>query len=607
MASHLSFILQKLENREFQWRFSLSVLLLYSGFTNLWGLANVERSEYYAAISKSMSLSFSNFIFGAMDPAGTVTVDKIPASFWIPALLVKIFGFSTLSVTLPNALAGIAATFLLTFVVKRHYGMTAGLIVGSILATTPILVAVSRSNQPYPIYFLLIAIAIRYSIIALNESSTKDLIWAGFWIGIAFNSYMLLAWVLWPPLILGYLFTNQQLHLKIRGLCTAGLVSFLVSGIWILLATLVPASKRPYLGGTNTNSALEIVFGYNGIGRFFQDSAQPELRLSRTFAPPFGGEPTPFRLFNVYLIGQIGWLLPTALVTVALLIYLKHKSPTFIFAMAYLVIQMMIYSSVQGIHQFYVVTMSFPIALIIMIGIQEFVKHRKPSFILAILTITGISTLFITASAQQYLFFAPYIQLLILGAFIFLSFNKFPKIPQLMISILFVSSLILTPGFWSIGAVQTSNAINPMAGPSLEKLLIFNFQKDPNNLGGIVKKSDDQEISESEYVELIEFVRSKSDSKFALTTFTSLSAAPFIVTTDELILPIGGFNGQDPSPTLKDFRSYVKKGDVQFVLSEQNKRAAKVSSTTSEIRRWVNQNCEKVPYANPDFELLDCQ
>lgn len=607
MAPHLSFIHQKLEDREYQWRFSLTVLLLYSGFTNLWGLANVERSDYYAAISKSMSLSFSNFIFGAMDPAGTVTVDKIPASFWIPALLVKIFGFSTLSVTLPNALAGIAVTFLLTFVVKKYYGMTAGLIVGSILATTPILVAVSRSNQPYPIYFLLIAIAIRYSIIALNESSTKDLIWAGIWIGIAFNSYMLLAWVLWPPLILGYLFTNQQLHLKIRSLYTAGLVSFLVSGIWILLATLVPASKRPYLGGTNTNSALEIVFGYNGIGRFFQDRAQPELILSRTFAPPFGGEPTPFRLFNVYLIGQIGWLLPTALVTAALLFYLKHKSPTFIFATAYLIIQMIIFSSVQGMHQFYLVTMSFPIALIIMIGIQEFVKHRKPSFIVAILTTTSISAVFITASVQQYLFFAAYMQLLVLGIFIFLGFIKVLKIPQLAISILFVSSLVLTPGFWSIGAVQTSIPINPMAGPPLEELMILKFQQDPNNLGGIVKKSDDQDINQKEYVELIEFVRSKSDSKFALTTFTSLSAAPFIVTTDEFILPIGGFNGQDPSPTLMDFKNYVKNGEVQFVLSEQNKRAAKVSSTTSEIRRWVNQNCEKVPYANPDFELLDCQ
>lgn len=607
MASHLIFNLQKFKEREFQWRFSILVLALFSGFTNLWGLANVERSEYYAAISKSMSLSFSNFIFGAMDPAGTVTVDKIPASFWIPALLVKIFGFSTLAVTLPNAFAGIAVTFFMTLVVKKYYGMTAGLIVGSIIATTPILVAVSRSNQPYPIYFLLIAIAIRYSIVALNESSTKDLIWAGFWIGFAFNSYMLLAWALWPPLILGYLFTNQGLQQKIRNLCIAGIVSFLVSGIWILLATLVPASKRPYLGGTNNNSALEIVFGYNGFGRFFKGNTQSESMLSRTFAPPFGGEPSPFRLFNVYLIGQISWLLPTAIVCLALLIFLKHKSPTFFFATFYLIIQLMIFSSVQGMHQFYVATIAFSIALIIMIGIQEFIKLRKPTFILAILGTTAIWAFFASFSTKQYFFFAPYFQLLILGLFIILSFKQFQKIPQLLTSILFVASLVLTPGLWSIGATQISNAINPMAGPSLEDLMIFKFQQDPNNLGGIVKKSENSETSEREYKALIEFVRSKTDSKFALATFTSLSAAPFINSTDDLILPIGGFNGKDPSPTLINFQNYVKNGNVQFVLREQNKRSVNVSSTTLEIRRWVDLNCEKAPYANPDFQLLDCQ
>lgn len=607
MASHLIFNLQKLKEREFQWRFSLLVLALFSGFTNLWGLANVERSEYYAAISKSMSLSLSNFIFGAMDPAGTITVDKIPASFWIPALLVKIFGFSTLAVTLPNALAGLAVTIFMTLVVKKYYGMTAGLIVGSIIATTPILVAVSRSNQPYPIYFLLIAIAIRYSIVALNESSTKDLIWAGFWIGIAFNSYMLLAWALWPPLILGYLFTNQRLLQKIRSLCIAGFVSFLVSGIWILLATFVPASKRPYLGGTNNNSALEIVFGYNGFGRFFKGDTQSDSMLSRTFAPPFGGEPSPFRLFNVYLIGQISWLLPTAIVCLALLIFLKHKSSTFLFATSYLVIQLMIFSSVQGMHQFYVATIAFSIAPIIMIGIQEFIKLRKPTFILAILGTTAIWAFFASFSTKQYFFFAPYLQLLILGLFIILSFKQFQKIPQLLTSVLFVASLVLTPGLWSIGATQTSNAINPMAGPSLEDLMIFKFQQDPNNLGGIVKKSENSETSEREYKALIEFVRSKTDSKFALATFTSLSAAPFINSTEELILPIGGFNGTDPSPTLIDFQNYVKNGDVQFVLREQNKRSVNVSSTTLEIRRWVDQNCEKAPYANPDFQLLDCK
>ena len=288
MVRNLKFKVRPENARELNWRISLGILLLFSGFTNFWGLANVERSEYYATIPNSMSRNLSNFVFGAMDPGGVVTLDKIPGSFWIPAIFVKIFGFSTWSITFPNALAAITATLVITFVVKKYYGMTAGLIAGWILASTPIVVAVARSNQPQTIYYLAIALAIRSSIIALNESSRKHLIWAGLWIALAFHSYMLLAWALWPPLILGYLVTSQSWKNKLNHLLIAGSVSFFASGFWIILVTLIPASMRPFIGGTNTNSGLELVLGYNGLGRFTQRHIAGEDVGTRTFTPPFG-------------------------------------------------------------------------------------------------------------------------------------------------------------------------------------------------------------------------------------------------------------------------------------------------------------------------------
>ena len=196
MARDLKLNFRNTAIRDFQWRIAVGALVLFSGFTNFWGLKDVERSEYYAATTKSMSLNLSNFIFGSMDPGGTISIDKIPGSFWIPAILVKLFGFNTLLITLPSAITAIAATLVITFVIKKYYGRTAGLIAGSILATTPIVVAIARTNQPYGIYFFTIAMAIRFSIIALNENSRRHLIWAGLWIGIAFHTYMLLAWVL---------------------------------------------------------------------------------------------------------------------------------------------------------------------------------------------------------------------------------------------------------------------------------------------------------------------------------------------------------------------------------------------------------------------------
>jgi 4-amino-4-deoxy-L-arabinose transferase-like glycosyltransferase len=185
-------------------------------------------------------MSFSNFFFGAMDPGGVVAVDKIPGSFWIPAIFVKVFGFSTWAITVPSALAAIAATLVITFVVKKYYGMTAGLIAGSILATTPIVVAVARSNQPQTFYYLAIAVAIRFALVALNEQSRKNLIWAGIWIAVAFHSYMLLSWALWPPLILSYLLTSQT-FLKDRLVLDSVILS--VSLLFYLLMLVLPTTN----------------------------------------------------------------------------------------------------------------------------------------------------------------------------------------------------------------------------------------------------------------------------------------------------------------------------------------------------------------------------
>lgn len=614
-----------LENaRELKWRVSIGLLVLFSGFTNLWGLANVARSEYYATVPKSMSKNFGNFIFGAMDPGGVITVDKIPGSFWIPAIFVKLFGFSTWAITVPNALAAIAATLVITFVVKKYYGMTAGLIAGWILATSPIVVAVARSNQPQSIYYLATAIAIRYAVVALKESSRKALIWAGIWIAIAFHTYMLLAWVLWPPLIIGYLVTSQSWRTKLKDLSLAGSISFLTSGFWILLVALIPSSHRPYIGGTNSNSGLELVLGYNGLGRFTQKFVAGADVTSRTFTPPFGGEPSPFRLFNVFLIGQIGWLLPTAIVSIVLLVYLRHKSPEFIFATSYLIVQYLVFSAVKGMHQFYVSTMIIPIALIIVIGIYQFGKENRPYFIITVLMITLAWAFLITLDLRTYLFPTPLFQAALLIGFLVISVFSFRRIPEIASSALFVGALVFTPAIWSVDTVKLSDAYNPMAGPSFAELGLANAQKAMNRVGGLVEKQEKRKVAAKDDKKLIDYIRTKSDSKFALATFTGMTAARYITATEDFIYPIGGFNGEDPDPTLAKFKSLVETGSIRFVLtnagnsfnpeasdrkkdySRGNNGRAKTGNKES-IQNWVNQNCALDPYSIYASRLLDCK
>jgi 4-amino-4-deoxy-L-arabinose transferase-like glycosyltransferase len=624
MARNLKFTLKTSDIRELNWRASLAALTIFSGLTNLWGLAHVDRGEYYATAPNSMSRSLSNFIFGAMDPGGVVTVDKIPGSFWIPAIFVKIFGFSTWAITVPNALAAIAAILIITFVVKKYYGMTAGLIAGWILATTPIVVAVARSNQPQSIYYLAIAIAIRYSIIALNEQSRKHLIWAGIWIAIAFHTYMLLAWALWPPLILGYLVTSQSWKKKTKDLLLAGLVSFFASAIWILIVSLTPASRRPFIGGTDSNSGLELVFGYNGFGRFTQLHVAGVESQHRTFTPPFGGKAGPFRFFNEFLIGQISWLLPTAIIAIFMMIYLKHKSPIFIFASSYLILQLVIFSEVLGMHQFYVSTMALPIALIIAFAIFQFRALAKPYFIIAIIMVTASWAILITLKLNSYLFPTPLFQIAFLILFLTFSIIKVKRIPEITTSILFIGALVLTPALWAVDTVHRSDPYNPMAGPTFAELGIVSAQKSMNRVGGVVEAQSPQQIAWQDDINLIKYIRSKSDSKFALAIFTGVSAAPYINATKDLIYPIGGFNGEDPLPTLSAFKSYVKEGSIRFVLGKSvnsnpqssptkgvrgkqgNQNTAKISNQ-DQIQAWVQQNCLQDSYEVKGFRLLDCR
>ncbi len=128
-------------------------------------------SDYYGAVAMSMSKSWSNLFFGAFDPAGTVSLDKIPGSFWIPALAVRLFGFSPAAVILPNAIAATAAAAVSAFTARRLVGTTGGLLAGAVVATTPILIAVARSNQPQTFFVLALALVAWAAVRAIQQRS----------------------------------------------------------------------------------------------------------------------------------------------------------------------------------------------------------------------------------------------------------------------------------------------------------------------------------------------------------------------------------------------------------------------------------------------------
>src|SRR4029077_11715698 len=112
-------------------------IAVVAGLFYAWALGQDTLEYYYGAAVRSMSMSWHNFIFGAFDPAGTMTLDKLPGAFWIQALSVRVFGFHPWSIVLPQAVEGVLTVLVLYRAVSRLAGTTAGLIAALILAVSP--------------------------------------------------------------------------------------------------------------------------------------------------------------------------------------------------------------------------------------------------------------------------------------------------------------------------------------------------------------------------------------------------------------------------------------------------------------------------------------
>lgn len=264
--------MKRLEVKRFnvKWHHAvLVVVLLVSAFLNIYAL-NQEGygNSYYAAAIKSMMMNWHNFFYNSFDPNGFITIDKPPVDFWIQALFAWVFGFHGWAMLLPQALAGICSVAVLYNLVKRMFGTVAGLIAAAFLALTPIAVAVQRTNEVDGMLVLAMLIASWCLWRAIETKKLGWLAWVGLVEGIAFNIKMMEAFLILPALYLAYLVAVKvSWKRKLAGLGLMTVILAVVSFSWPLAVDLTPASNRPYVGSSQTNSEMELIFGYNGISR----------------------------------------------------------------------------------------------------------------------------------------------------------------------------------------------------------------------------------------------------------------------------------------------------------------------------------------------------
>ena len=170
-----------------------------------WGINDATLETFYGAAVRSMSQSWHNFFFGAFDPWGTVTVDKLPGAFWLQALSVRLFGFHVWAVVLPQAVEGTLTVLVLYRAVRRVAGAGAGLAAAAVLAATPVTILLNRGNISDSLLILLLVLAADAATAAFMTGRLAHLLVAGVWVGLAFQAKMLQAWLVLPALFLAYL------------------------------------------------------------------------------------------------------------------------------------------------------------------------------------------------------------------------------------------------------------------------------------------------------------------------------------------------------------------------------------------------------------------
>src|SRR3954452_22699673 len=393
-------------------RAALLVLLAATAVLYLWDLgASGWANSFYAAAAEAGSESWKAFFFGSSDAASSITVDKTPASLWVMALSVRLFGLSSWSLLVPQALMGVASVGLLYATVRRTTrSAAAGLIAGAVLALTPVAVLMFRFDNPDSLLVLLLIGSVAATVRALESTRLRAeglrahpvrwLALAGALVGLAFLTKMLQAFLVLPALAVVYLVAaHTPVGRRIGHLLVAFGSMVLAAGWWIAVVELWPASSRPYIGGSQTNSILELTLGYNGFGRLTGDEVGSVGGGGAGGVGRWGATGI-LRMVGSEVGGQVAWLLPAALILLAASLWLTRRAARTDLVRAglvvwglWLLVTGLPFSLMAGIfHAYYTVALAPAVAALVGIGATLLWRHRDSSTAALVMGGTGALT-----------------------------------------------------------------------------------------------------------------------------------------------------------------------------------------------------------------------
>ncbi|MGD9878980.1 MAG: glycosyltransferase family 39 protein [Reyranella sp.] len=545
---------------------ALIVVLLIAALLRLWRLEdNGFGTAYYAAGVRSMLQGAGLFFYNAFDPAGFISLDKPPVAFWIQTAFAGLLGYDGWAIHLPQALAGTASVWLIHRLVRRAFGVPAGLAAALLLALSPIAVAVDRSNNTdsWLALFLLLAavLALRGRGLALVASMVL--------LGIAFNVKMLAALVCAPALLAAWLFsTKLDWRRRLGWMAASGAVLIVISFSWAAAFDLTPEDRRPYVGSSRDNSMLELIVRHNALERFVRPerptTGAPSLPAARFVAydnVPVG----PLRLAQPTLAPQFAWMLPLAVIGVVLGWRRRRAAIALwaVWAIAYGVV----YSAAGGIfHAYYLSTLAPPLAALAGIGGFE-LWRRGPRHLAVGLAVTALWQGYVAGSAlgwDSWWLACPVLALLVGVATLWRD-----KRPPALIGALL---LLILPTAWMLSALfAPGNLTLPSAS------LVRWLGRDDGR--GPILSRDWRALTDDP--RLAAFLRdNRGKARFLLAAPNALLAAPVIVRTGQPVMAFGGFSGTDPVMGIDAFARLVERGEVRYAVLGSTRRQG-------EFERWV--------------------
>ncbi|PBC46439.1 glycosyl transferase [Rhodococcus sp. ACS1] len=652
---------------------ALAALLVGTAVAYIWGLgASGWANSFYAAAVQAGSESWKAFFFGSSDAANSITVDKPPMSLWLMSLSVRIFGLSSWAMLVPQALLGVGSVALLYATVKRWFGAPAGLLAGLVLALTPIAVLMFRFNNPDALLVLLMIASVWAMLRAVEDGRTRWMVLTGVFVGLGFLTKQLQVMLVVPPLALTYLFAGPPKFGKRLAQCFAALGAMIVSaGWWLLTVELWPASSRPWIGGSQNNSILELTLGYNGLGRLNGEEtgsvtpgggARGEAGAAMGDAMAGGGFPGGgpgggggmwgstgiTRMFESAQGGQIAWLIPAALILLVAGLVVRGRAPrtdtqraSFVVWGLWLLVTGLTFSFMAGIfHAYYTVALAPAVAALVAIGSVTLWRRRDTLWMRAVLAVTLLATaamswVLLGRSAS----FVPWLKWAVVVAGVLAAVAVLiPALTRGRIAAVVTLAALFTglagPTAYAVDTIATPHTGSIVsAGPTVEGGRGgFGGMGGPGGMdgagrmggrtdggaaptmpggaapgatdgatagaadgmggmgamggaaGGLLSGSNPGE----ELVSLLE--QDAGNYTWVAAAIGSNSASGYQLATEDPVMPIGGFNGSDPSPTLEQFQQYVADGKIHYFIAGGRGGGMGGDGTASEISTWVQAN-----------------